>query len=187
MRNFTDLLSCELNSKVDTALERIQELYRSVPDNEIYVGHSGGKDSCAVYNLTKLLIPNVTVIHNTKAITHPLTVNFLYELAQKQKIHFVPVGEMEQFLKSNGLTHQIDGTKACEHDRAERDTTVRIDGVDVSRINMGHKASGGVFDLNLLFPIYDWADEDVFDFLKVCGYPISQEYGELATYCASGA
>lgn len=168
----------ELYTKVETALDRIRKLYDTIPTSEIYVGHSGGKDSCAVYHLTRMVFPNITVIHNTKPITHPLTVKFLYELAQKQLIHFVPVDGMEAFLKKNGLTHQIDGTKACEHDRAERDTTVRINGEDVSREGMTESATGGVFDLNLLFPIYDWTDDEVFEFLRECAYPISEEYNQ---------
>lgn len=176
----------ELYTKVAIAQQRIKNLFDTVPAAQIYVGHSGGKDSCTVYHLTKMVYPNVTVIHNTKAITHPLTVNFLYELAQRQKIHLVPVHDMEAFVKAGGYTHQIDGTKACEHDRTERDTTVRINGEDVSRENMEGYADNGVFGRSLLFPIYDWTDEEVFEFLKECGYPISQEYGDKANYPVLG-
>lgn len=148
--------------------------------SRIYVGHSGGKDSCVINHLTELAVESLDyrVVHTPKANgTHPDTLEFLYyQVCLKQKVDFVPFHEMEQYIRENYLKCQIDGTRRSEFDRGEKSTTVIVDGVDVSREDMSEKVDKGIFGLTLVYPIYDWTDEEVFQYLADNNLPISHEY-----------
>lgn len=166
------------SSKVSKALQLIQVAFNQFGDS-LYVGHSGGKDSAVIYTLTKMVNPDVLVVHNAKPSTHPDTIAYLYELCYNQQVHFVPSSETERFIKEKGLKCQVDGTRIAEFNRTDKSAVFIRNGVDVSRTEMTEFEENGIFGLSLLYPIYDWTDEEVFSFICANNIPLSKEYGNV--------
>ena len=184
--------------KVQEAIERIQKAYDRF-GNEMFLGHSGGKDSQVILHLTKQVTDDFIIVHNVKplyydnmneveALTamYPETLEFLYsEIAGKQAVEFMPATMMEEFLIEADLHCQIDGARIVEGERAGKSANIIRDGENVSRSEMTDFEEKGIFDLSICYPIYDWADEDVFDYLMANDILISDEYvnnGELDAY-----
>ena len=64
--------------------------------DEVYIGHSGGKDSCLVHRLTIDSGYNLPIVHSSKNPgshngVHPRTMEFLYDLSTKFPIIFCPL------------------------------------------------------------------------------------------------
>jgi 3'-phosphoadenosine 5'-phosphosulfate sulfotransferase (PAPS reductase)/FAD synthetase len=160
-------------NKVDIAVHKMRELRYEYSGQEMYIGHSGGKDSVVVTHLADLAFPEgLPIVHTPKpGITHPKTIEFLYQL--NRKIIYCP-----QALHSTlGLQVQIDGTRIAEYDRTDgRSTDVVVDGQNVSRQNMPFFVRSGLFGLSFIFPIYNWSDEDVWGYIKEHSLPVSEEY-----------
>ena len=161
----------KLASKVETSLERIRAYVKQPWD--AFVGHSGGKDSCVVLYLATIVHPDIAIIHNPKDNTHIDTIQFLYGLAKSRSINFIPVGEMPDI----GWKLEIDGSRRAEAARTDRSSSIIVGGVDVNRNGMPEFVSGGIFGLDILYPIVDWTDKEVWEFLISNKIPISAEYG----------
>lgn len=143
----------------------------------MFVATSGGKDSTVILDLALKINPCITIIHNPKSITHPDTIRFLYDVSQRNIINYVPSSLMEKFIKDNNLKCQIDGTRISEFDRVDKSADLIINGQTVSRTEM--KDHGfGIWNLENIYPIYDWSDEDVFNYCKKHKIPLSREYKE---------
>ncbi len=159
---------------VEVAINRMKGLPWGTEIKKPYVGTSGGKDSVVVEwlanNLFKIRLP---VVHTPKAVTHPLTLNFLYEKAQQVPIMFCPSSEHKYL----GYDTQIDGTRIAEYNRTDgRSTDFVRDGKNVSRAEMTVWCPNGLFGLNFIFPIFDWSDEDVWACIFKNDIPFSKEY-----------
>lgn len=161
-------------------LEKIAPKF-SVTNQQIYVAHSGGKDSVVIHYLAKQVFGDqIRVIHTPKIggfnKTHPDTVKFLYEVAAQNGMEMVPGNRMKQHLLDTGLAVQIDGTRTDEADRTNRSSNVIIDGKDVSRTEMDWYTDNGLFGQHCVFPIYDWSDDDVWNCIAQFEIPFSAEY-----------
>lgn len=187
--------------KVHSALVRIKEaidLYGTMT----FLGHSGGKDSCVIHHLTKQFYPNITLVHNVKPMLkdvrddpiakltamHPSTLEFLYsEVASKHKIHFMPAAMMDTFVKSNDFKCQIDGARISEANRPGKSSNFIQNGQNVNRKELKPFVENGMFGLHVCYPIYDWTDDDVFDYIVDSQLHLSDEYldnGEIMDYLA---
>lgn len=166
----------------------------------LFSGHSGGKDSCVIHHLIKMAgINDIKIVHNVKpllgtsgdpimALTeqHPLTLNFLYtEVCKDTTVDFLHSSKMKDFIRKNNLVCQIDGARISEWNRPGKSSEIVVNGKKVSRLDMPEFVEYGLFDISFLYPIYDWTDDDVFDFLIENDIKFSQEYnvnGEFSTY-----
>lgn len=181
--------------KIENALARIQNAYK-IHDNSIFLGHSGGKDSCVINHLTNQVIENYKIVHNVKpmlgtsgdpvgALTemYPSTLNFLYTVVSTvQPIEFLHSSKMPDYIKRNGLTCQIDGARIEEHDRPGKSSNIIRNGESVNRKEMTEYEPNGIFGLAICYPILDWSSQDIFDYLTMHNLPFSQEYIESGEY-----
>lgn len=173
-----------LADKVDIATYRLRAIFNEITGGsprQVYVAHSGGKDSVVVHKLARLAYGNdVAVIHTPKIEgfnkVHPDTIDFLYEQSANYGMTYVPGNRMHDYLLHNDLTIQVDGTRADEADRVDRSADVVVDGNIVSRTEMNWFTRYGLFGQACVFPIYDWSDEDVWKFIDEYQIPFSKEY-----------
>lgn len=173
--------SQELNAKVETALGLIRDNAEKFGD-KIYAGTSGGKDSAALRHLTESLGLKIEWVHNAKPypFTHPYTVELLYSAAiDGQDLNFVHRDHMGDFIKQRGYQAQLDGSRRAEFDRTDgKCTTVMLDGEDINREQMPPVLENSLFGLTFVYPMYDWSDQDVFDYLEANNVYLSPEYVE---------
>jgi len=153
-------------TKVQIAIQRIRAFVSKHGANRVYSAFSGGKDSQAVLKLCREAIPTgIPVIHNG----HPgesVSPDAGALCVKEPKAENVP-----RFLAMTDLAGQIDGT------RRDEDKFVVFDGVDIHRSEMpSYTTDKGVFGLACLFPLYDWTEEEVFNYLA---------YGDTQTYWVS--
>lgn len=181
--------------KIKNAIERIQFAYE-IHGNDIFLGHSGGKDSCVINHLTKQVIENYKIVHNVKpmlgtsgdpvfALTemYPSTLNFLYTVVSiEQPVEFLHSTKMIDYIKRNKLTCQIDGARIEEHDRPGKSSNIIRNGESVNRKEMTEYEPNGIFGLAICYPILDWSTQDIFDYLTMHNLPFSQEYIENGEY-----
>lgn len=166
----------DLNIKVQMALNRIDNMLSQF-GMSIYVGHSGGKDSTVIYDLTKYLYDDIVLVHTPKDNTHKTTKLFLYELSKESPIIHVPEERMAQFIQETGVRCQIDGTRIYEHNRTDgRSTSFVHNGHDLSRTEMKDFVESGLFGLSFSYPIYDWTDSDVWTYIRERNLRVSDEY-----------
>jgi 3'-phosphoadenosine 5'-phosphosulfate sulfotransferase (PAPS reductase)/FAD synthetase len=169
-------MSTELNFLEYNALSRIMDA-RTRFGSGLFCGHSGGKDSTLILYLAAKAFPEITIVHNCKDSTHPATIEFLYELGKTRVVNFVPPNLMEEFIKRNHLNCQIDGTRVDEASRTDgRSTDLIVEGESVSRTEMTHFVPNGLYGLNMLYPIYDWTEEQVWSYLHANNIKVSEEY-----------
>jgi len=186
--------------KIEQAKQRIRDVIINI-DN-IFVGHSGGKDSVAVHNLTLEVIKelkldnNLTVIHNPKKIfdkskhdtagttdVYYETLEFLYGTVSKYAdITIVDPTNMKNFINSKNLTMQIDGTRADENERISKSSNLVLNGKEENRQYMSAYNPKGLYDLEFLYPVFDWNTNDVFEYLELRNISISPEYLEDTDY-----
>ena len=159
-------------------LDLIRDYY-SKYGSKMFVATSGGKDSTVILDLALRVNPNITIIHNPKPVTHPDTVQFLYELSQKLEVFYIPSSYMPNFIKRNHLKCQIDGTRISEFNRTDKSSDIIINGQTVSRTEMTNHGEG-IWGLENIYPIYDWTDEDVFQYCRDNKLPLSKEYTECS-------
>jgi len=182
--------------KIKKAKERIKNVIGTINIQEIFIGHSGGKDSVAVHNLTLEALKelelenNLTVIHNPKKIydkekhttsgptdVYYETLEFLYnKVSEYANITIVNPKNMENYIKNNKLTMQIDGTRADENERVTKSSNLILNGKEENRQYMSYYNPKGLYNLEFLYPIFDWTSNDVFNYLKDRKIEISPEY-----------
>lgn len=148
--------------------------------SSMFLGHSGGKDSCVIFDLASQVNAGLRVVHNPKPEVGPITREFLYQFSMGYPVAFVPPICMPTFLKKNMLRVQIDGTRKAEYARTDRSKTVIVSGKEISRENMPQFAHGGVFGMSILYPIVDWSDDDVWRYIHENKIRVSNEYSYRA-------
>lgn len=168
--------------------------------NKVFCGHSGGKDSVVIHHLTSRLLPSVWLVHNVKPLLdtvkddpiakltamYPETLDFLYsKVAAKNKVHFMPASMMEQWVRDNNFKCQIDGARTAEAFRPGKSANFIRNGINVNRTELTPMVENGMFGLTVCYPIFDWSDDDVFDYILEHKLELSDEYianGELMAY-----
>jgi 3'-phosphoadenosine 5'-phosphosulfate sulfotransferase (PAPS reductase)/FAD synthetase len=158
-------------------VEQLRDIVTRDAMKGIYIGHSGGKDSCAIYWLMKMAFPldHIPVVHTTKpkgeGATHPLTLKFLYE--QPFPITYCPRDAHDRL----GFKTQVDGSRRDEYTRTDgRSTNIVMNGKDVSREHMTMFVANGLFGLDFVYPIVEWSNEDVWALLYMQRISVSEEY-----------
>lgn len=169
----TENFLTELRVKRRLSVLRIRETAVHYPDR--FVCHSGGKDSVLVRALAEEAIPGIEVVHNPKIsgsnTVHPLTVKFLYEETTRFPISFEPR------LRSSGLS--IDGTRRAEAFRDDgRSTDYISNGESLPRVQLPLFVEKGLGGLPVMYPIYNWSDEEVWYTILALKIPFSSEYLE---------
>jgi 3'-phosphoadenosine 5'-phosphosulfate sulfotransferase (PAPS reductase)/FAD synthetase len=110
---------------------------------------------------------------------HPKTLEFLYtDVCKKNKVMFMHSSNMEKFIHDSGLKCQVDGARRSEWDRPGKSSNIIVNGKNVNRKDMPDFVEVGIFGMSLVYPILDWVDEDVFDYLDLHNLPFSDEYRE---------
>jgi len=179
-----------MTNKVKVALDRIAKAAK-LNNNQIFMGHSGGKDSTVIYDLTKKVLgKDFRVVHNIKpmlgtsgnkvgALTemHSETLQFLYtKVCPTHPVLFLHSSEMERLLKIYDTKCQIDGSRLCEYTREGKSSEFIKNGKSVSRSEMTEYIENGIFGLNMCYPIFDWSDYEVFEYIDKNNLIISEEY-----------
>jgi 3'-phosphoadenosine 5'-phosphosulfate sulfotransferase (PAPS reductase)/FAD synthetase len=177
----------DLKIKIASALAHIRmALYYNFEYN-LFLGHSGGKDSQVILHLAKQIMPNIILIHNIKPMLgtsnspltemDPKTLEFLYTVVAKEEIiYFVPTDKMKSFLQQKQLFCQIDGSRISEADRNGKSSNFIKNRRNVNRKELRPYIQHGIFDLSICYPIYDWTNQDILDYIKLNNISISKEY-----------
>lgn len=164
----------------EVRIERVKVLFDKVLADDdlgwgLYIATSGGKDSVVVTDLAfKFIKPNLPVIHTPKQEVVTSTREFLY--TRDFPILYIKAKDMGQY---PDLRSQIDGTRKAEFNRTDgRSTNVIIDGESVSRDQMTETVRNGLFGLNMVFPIFDWSDAEVWAYIFKNKIDFTPEYFE---------
>lgn len=175
-----------MEDRVDNAKERIEKALSSCMYKNFFAGTSGGKDSLTVASLVRSVLGNITLesVHNPKPYpkTHPATKDYLYYLAMDTPITFVPSSAMGKFCKDKGFKLQFDGTRKAEFSREDKSTDFIMGGEAVCRTKIQPFIQQGIFDLNISFPILDWSDDEVLQYLFNESILLSSEYADVYPY-----
>lgn len=189
-----------MQNKTHIAIERINAAFGK--NKVVVTGHSGGKDSVVIHDLvSRSNGSRFAIVHNVKpllgtsgdpvaALTeqHPKTLEFLYtDVCKHNTVTFLHSSRMHSWINTYGIECLIDGSRVCEHTRAGKSSQFIENGVSISREFMKEYHENGIFGLNVSYPIYDWSDEDVFEYIEENNLDISAEYvdnGELNAYYA---
>ena len=172
--------------KVENALKQIKKC----SNKKFYLGHSGGKDSAVILHLALQVFKpeDIVIIHNVKPLyedkpkgktdTHIETLKYLYEyvIPQVKEVIFITPNKMEDTLKFHNLDCQIDGTRIEENNRVDKSATFIENGVEKSRKELKPFVETGLFGISFCYPIYDWTDDDVYNYIKDNKIKISKEY-----------
>lgn len=155
------------------ALDRVNQLVANQPG--FCVGHSGGKDSSVVHHLVNVLAElNLPVAHTSKTkgfnAIHPKTLEFLY--SRPFVIELYPEGTNFPY------AGQVDGTRASEAERLNKSTDLIVNGEAINRKYMTEYNPSGLFGMQFVYPIYDWTDEDVWEYHGLFHIPRSEEYDQ---------
>jgi 3'-phosphoadenosine 5'-phosphosulfate sulfotransferase (PAPS reductase)/FAD synthetase len=174
-----------LNEAVKTESDRIREvlrMFKQVGDENfpgLYIATSGGKDSVTVQYLVQNYFvrgDRIPVVHTPKPLTSVVqsTRTFLYESGQPML--YIPSDKMADY---PDLKTQFDGTRRAEFNRSNgRSTDVVVDGRNVSREHMPAIIRNGLFGLNMVYPILEWSDLEVWSFIFNRDIPYTKEYHE---------
>lgn len=186
--------------KVKLALDRLEKVKSMFPEKTVFAGHSGGKDSAVILDLTKRVFgDDIVIVHNVKPMLgtsndavarltemHPATLDYLYSyVCKRHPVIFMHSSVMENFVKHTGLKCQIDGARRSEAGREGKSANIIRNGVSINRAYMDEFEPVGLFGISFSYPILDWTDDDVFDYLIDNKITFSNEYyvnGELGDY-----
>lgn len=165
----------DLVTLVPKAVREYQNIPWGTEATAPYIGTSGGKDSVVIMWLSDMIEDTpLPVVHTPKpGVTHPKTVEFLYNMSAKRTILYCPAREHAKL----GFKTQIDGTRISEYNRTDgRSTDFVRNGVNVSRSEMTMWVPNGLFGLNFVYPIYDWEDVHVWACIFKHNIPFTEEY-----------
>ena len=182
-------------NKIENAKARIAAAVEK-HKGAVFLGHSGGKDSQVILHLTQKILPDVKIVHNVKpmlgtsgsavgALTEmwPETLQFLYtHTCRKNQVMFMKSDKMKQWIKDNNVTCQIDGARIDECNRPGKSSDIIRNGVACNRSTMVEYEPTGIFGLGISYPILDWDNYDVFNYLHENSQYISKEYLKDADY-----
>ena len=151
---------------------------------DLYLGFSGGKDSVVIYDLAKRAGIKFTAIHSNTTIDPPGTIPFIKKHFPDVQIHYPKESFYRLLKRKPPPTRQ---TRYCCEILKEQITVGRnnISGVrssesvwrrdrdyiqcDTRKEQMGAKH---------IYPIYDWTDEDVWEYIHRRQLPIAPCYAE---------
>lgn len=167
-----------MNAKIEKSLKQLRDIYHTYGSLHTYVAHSGGKDSCVIHDLVKRVTHNPKLIHNPKTSTHWLTNQFVDNLEKECNLVKVQSESMELYVKLHDFKAQIDGTRIDEKDRTEKSDDFIVDGSNVNRESLTSFVEKGIFGLSIVYPIYDWTETEVWQYIKNNNLKISGEYNE---------
>ena len=192
-----------LLEKTNSALYYIEKCV-SEHGNAGFLGHSGGKDSIVIHHLAQLMIDHqsLVIVHNVKPLLgtsgdpiaeltemHPETLDFLYaSVCVNNEINFLHSSMMQQWIIDHAVKYQIDGARKAEYDRPGKSSNIIRNGKDVNRSEMNWYEPDGIFGLAIVYPIFDWSDQDVWDYIITNKLAFSEEYlknGEYEKYSNS--
>jgi 3'-phosphoadenosine 5'-phosphosulfate sulfotransferase (PAPS reductase)/FAD synthetase len=151
----------------------IIEQYAPDASSGFGVGHSGGKDSDVVHHLTNIMLAKDFPVGHTSKFEGfnkilPETLDYIY--SRPFTITFYPEGTIFPY------AGQIDGTRAAEAERHGKSTDLVVNGESINRAGMGPYNPCGLFQMQFVYPIYDWSDEMVWAYHIMYDMPFSAEY-----------
>lgn len=171
-----------LNEKID-ASKRLLDRVLSSMDN-LQLANSGGKDSLVIYTLAKEVGADIPIIHANTTIDPPGTLQYIraympetqiinppesfYQIVQRKGLPTLRARFCCELLKERyGIGKNcIEGVRADEsRNRAGRDYIQ----CDSRKFMKGGKH---------IYPIYDWTEKDVWEFIKLRGLEAAPCYSD---------
>lgn len=183
-----------LSNKTAAAIKRIQHVVECY-GNTGFLGHSGGKDSVVIHHLAQQ-VAMLRVVHNVKPLLgtsgdpvaeltemHPETLEFLYStVCANHTVEFLHSSKMASWIYTNKVKYQIDGARIAEANRPGKSSNFIRNGKDTNRSELQWLELSGMFDLAILYPIFDWSDQDVWDYIITNKLSFSEEYLKNGEY-----
>jgi 3'-phosphoadenosine 5'-phosphosulfate sulfotransferase (PAPS reductase)/FAD synthetase len=186
-----------LADKTKTAIEHIQLIINSL-GNTGFLGHSGGKDSIVIHHLVQQVLgtDSIKIVHNVKPFLgvsgdpiaeltemHMETLEFLYSsVCANHTVNFLHAKHMENWVLANKATYQIDGARIAEASRPGKSSNIIRNGNEINRSEMNWFEPRGIFNLLIVYPIFDWSDQDVWDYIITNNLTFSKEYLKNGEY-----
>jgi len=167
-----------IQAQIDETCLKFQMLKSLYKEEEMCVGHSGGKDSVLVRALAdRAGFGSLDTVHNPKLegsnAVHAHTRELLYEMAAFRPVMYIPANAMAK----SGYKLQIDGTRRQEATRTDgRSTDIVCNGQSMSRAQMPRLVPRGLFDMTFFYPIVEWTDAQVWAAIAYLEIPFSREY-----------
>ncbi len=149
-----------------------------------YLAHSGGKDSIVIYHLAKLADLQFYAYHTNTTIDPKGTLKFIRDNYPDVEI-LHPTESFYQLVKRKGLPTRlarfcceylkeyasigknvIEGVRASESKNRKGRDYIHC---DTRKIQKGAKH---------IYPIYDWTDNDVWNYIKIHNLPVAPAYSK---------
>ena len=176
--------------KIKEAKKSIKTAFSKHGPNGVYVGHSGGKDSATVEYLTERVTKgeefNPHIIANLTDTEPVMNMTYLLNKSMSKDKKMTLIGpekhEFGPIVNEFGFEAQIDGTRIDEGTREDKSADVILDGEDVNRNRMDELTDehnhneGGLFGLEVYFPIMNWTTDEVWAFIDYHNIEVSKEY-----------
>jgi phosphoadenosine phosphosulfate reductase len=170
----------ELLKKVDQSKKLIDKVFVNIPN--LILANSGGKDSTVTYFLIKELGIDIPSFHNVTTIDPNGTIKFIKDNMPDTEIKR-PSLSFYELIEKKGLPKRLN--RFCcdilkERDGAGKNT---IEGVRASesrsrkdRDYIQCDTRKSMKQAQHIYPIYDWTDEDVWEYIKEKDLPIAPCY-----------
>lgn len=183
-------MTTELQRKIDGSIRMLQAIQKAHPDDTIEVAYSGGKDSDVILQLAKEAGINYRAIYKNTTIDPPGTIAHVRAMGVEVR---QPTKSFFQLVKEKGLPSRYTRF-CCQVLKEYKILDVCI--VGVRRAESTKRAKryteptecrfyGSKKDhVELVYPILEWSDDDVRDFIIDRGITIAPLYytdGELHT------
>jgi len=164
----------------DKSIRFLQTIERNT--NDLYLGFSGGKDSVVIYDLALRAGIKFTAVYSNTTIDPPGTISFIRKHYPSVQI-LQPLESFYDLVRRKGLpTRQ---TRFCCEYLKERAAIGRTSIVGV-RSSESHKREGRDYThcdtrknmkgAKYIYPIYDWQDDDVWNYIHKYQLPIAPCY-----------
>lgn len=178
-----------MNNELQKKITQSKKLLESVLSNmdNLQIANSGGKDSLVVYTLAKEIGANIPVVYGNTTIDPPGTLPYIRR-EMPETIILQPPETFYQIVKRKGLPTRL--CRFCCELLKERYSIGKnsIEGVrsDESRGRKGRdyitcdtrKSQKGA---QHIYPIYDWSENDVWDFIDNRGLEVAPAYKDGLT------
>ena len=176
------LIEYTLDGPIDRVAQAIERLRSFEPPEGYWLAHSGGKDSCTIYRLAEMAGVRFDAHYQVTTVDPPELLRFIrqhYPTVAWER----PAKTMWQLVAVNGYPPTRLARYCCEElkERGGEGRTV-ITGIRWAE-SAKRKGRGMVEQCyksrrNLLHPIIDWSDGDVWEFIRREGLAYCSLYDE---------
>ena len=176
------MLNHLFGSRVDDAIERLREYEQFTEGKGYYLAFSGGKDSCVIKALADMAGVKYDAHYNMTTIDPPELVYFIREHHKDVECHKPKVSLLNQ-IRTRGMPMRM-GRWCCDVLK-EKGGDGRLVMTGVRWSESPRRAKRKMVETcyrdeakRYLHPIIDWAEDDVWEFLKTYEVPYCSLYDE---------